>query len=222
MKDKWIQFHQLLEVAVNCLASLVECKLSYSAICTARSALSCYLKPFDGLPFGSCALVKRFMKGVFEVNPSLPKWHTTWDVNTVLELLETWAPVEKLTLKEITMKLCMLIAPLSGQRCQTLRALNVKSMDVQEDKCTFYVNTLLKHSRRGAHQAPIELHAFSANKNVCVVTTLKEYLRRAIKQSQRQSERENEPVYNTTGTPQTCQQRYYFQMDKIHTCHSRH
>ena len=123
------------------------------------------------------------MKGVFKVNPSLPKCHTTWDVNTVLELLKTWAPVEKLTLKELTMKLCMLIALLSGQRCQTLDALDINFMDVQEDKCTFYAHTLLKHSRRGAHQAPIELHAFSVNKSMCVVTTLKECLHRTVSET---------------------------------------
>ena len=64
----------------------------------ARSALSCYQKPFDGLLLGSCDLVKRFTKAVSKVKLSPPTCHTTQDVNTVLELLEIWVSVEKLTL----------------------------------------------------------------------------------------------------------------------------
>ncbi|WP_419593559.1 tyrosine-type recombinase/integrase, partial [Thiolapillus sp.] len=169
-----------LTAAVNFLASLAESDLSYSAVCTARSALSSYLCTYDGVPFGKNELVKRLIKGVFETKPVFPKYNATWDVNIVLKELETWTPIEKLTLKEISMKLCMLIALLSGQRCQTLQALRTGStcMELSDKKCTFYVHSLLKHSRSGSHQAPIELHSFTENKSLCVVSTLKEYLRR--------------------------------------------
>ncbi|WP_419584126.1 hypothetical protein, partial [Thiolapillus sp.] len=130
-----------LTAAVNFLASLAESDLSYSAVCTARSALSSYLCTYDGVPFGKNELVKRLIKGVFETKPVFPKYNATWDVNIVLKELETWTPIEKLTLKEISMKLCMLIALLSGQRCQTLQALRTGStcMELSDKKCTFYV-----------------------------------------------------------------------------------
>ena len=44
-------------------------------------------------------LVRRLIKGVFETKPAFPKYSTTWDVNIVLKELDTWTPVEKLTLK---------------------------------------------------------------------------------------------------------------------------
>ena len=56
---------------------------------------------------------------------AFPKYSATWYVNTVLKELEAWTPTEKLTLKEISMKVCMLTALLSGQRCQTLQALKI-------------------------------------------------------------------------------------------------
>ena len=152
-----------LIAAVNFLASLAESDLSYSAVCTARSALSSYLCTNDGVPFGKKELVKRLIKlfkvfspGVFERKPAFPKSSATWDVNIDLKELETWTPIEKLTLKEISLKLCMLIALLSGQRCQTLQALRTGStcMELSDKKCTFYVHSLLKHSRSGSHQAP--------------------------------------------------------------------
>lgn len=123
------------------------------------------------------------MKGVFEKKPALPRCKNTWDVNIVLKELETWIPTEKLTLKELTYKLCMLIALLSGQRCQTIQALQITpdAMQLTDSKCTFHVNSLLKHSRRGTHQAPIELHSFKTKESLCVVRVLQEYLNRTRK-----------------------------------------
>ena len=168
-----------LEEGVNFLAKLIRDKASLSAVCTARSALSCYLCKYDGVSFGSTELVRRLIKGAFEENPTLPRQKETWDVNTVLDMLNTWVPLDKLTLKELTLKLVVLIALLTGQRYRTIHALDITCMSLKDDKCTFFfVNTVLKHTRRGTHLAPIELHAFPNNGNLCVITTLKEYLRK--------------------------------------------
>ena len=78
-----------LSAAVNFLASLAESDLSYSTVCTARSALSSYLCPYDRVPFGKNELVKRLIKGVFETKPAFPKYSTAWDVTIVLKELET-------------------------------------------------------------------------------------------------------------------------------------
>ena len=50
-----------------------------------------------------------------------------------------------------------------------------------DSKCTFHANSLLKHSRRGTHQAPIELYSFKTNESLCVVCVLQEYLNRTRK-----------------------------------------
>ena len=123
------------------------------------------------------------MKGVFEKKPALPRYKNTWDVNIVLKELETWIPTEKLTLKELTYKLCILIALLSGQRCQTIQALQITpdAMQLTDSKCTFHVNSLLKHSWRGTHQALIKLYSFKTNESLCVVHVLQEYLNRTRK-----------------------------------------
>ena len=128
-----------------------------------------------GAAFRCNELVK---KTVFEKKPALPRYKNTWDVNIVLKELETSIPTEKLTLKELTYKLCMLIALLLGQRCQTIEALQITpdAMHLTDTKCTFHVNSLLKHSRRGTHQAPIELYSFKTNESLCVVRVLQEYL----------------------------------------------
>ncbi len=164
--------------AVNFLAHLYKSGLGYSAICVARSALSSYLNIADVVDFGQHKIVRRFMKGVFELKPVLPKYSHTWDVDTVLNLLECYAPNDKLTLKELSHKLVMLLALLTGQRCQTIHKLSVKSMKLEDNKCVFYITSLLKQSKQGKHLAPIELLSFPRNKNICVVEVIKEYLRR--------------------------------------------
>ena len=63
------------------------------------------------------------MKGVFELKPVLPKYSHTWDVDTVLNMLECYAPNNKLTPKELSHKLVMLLALLTGQRCQFINCL---------------------------------------------------------------------------------------------------
>ena len=124
----------------------------------------------DVVDFGQHKIVWRFKKGVFELKPILPKYSHTWDVDTVLNVLECYAPNDKLTLKELSHKLVMLLALLTGQRCQTVHKLSVKSMKLEDNKCVFYITSLLKQSK---HLAPSELLSFPRNKNICVVEVIK-------------------------------------------------
>ena len=63
--------------------------------CVARSALSYYLVLKDGDPFSQQKLAIRFIKGVFEVKPTLPKYSNMWNVNVVLNYLELLRPHNK-------------------------------------------------------------------------------------------------------------------------------
>lgn len=167
--------------AVNFLAELFDEGCSYSSICVARSALSSILKVGDNHEtFGSMPCVRRFVKGVFEARPSLPLKSKcgTWDPSQVLSYLESWFPHHALNLKELSYKLVMLLALLSGQRCQTIHSLQINNMILTKNKCTFFVSSLLKHSRKGSHQKPLEFIAFEDNAKLCIIDVLQEYLRR--------------------------------------------
>ena len=151
--------------------------LGYSSLNSARSALSTYIT-IDGTPVGSHQLMKRFMKGVFNLRPALPKNEVTWDTNCVLRYLKKLSPVRKLSLKELTFKLVMLTALLTGQRCQTLHALKVKDTTVSPNHVKFRVKTLLKQSRPGHHLGELSIKGFAPDRRICIVTTIQEYLRR--------------------------------------------
>ena len=167
-----------LEVGVNYLAELYNTGIGYSALNTARSALSSYVILPDNLPFGTHPLVRRFMKGVFENRPSLPRYSATWDIAAVLEYLGNMHPADKLSLKDLTLKVVTLLALLSGQRRQTLHALKVSCMQLSSDKCVFVLDKLLKTSKPGSHLSHLEFLSYTPDPSLCIVKYSSEYVRR--------------------------------------------
>ncbi len=107
---------------------LYESGLSYSAINTARSSLSSILPTENGITFGDHPLVCRTMKGIFELRPALPKYSQIWDVSEVLEYLKSLVIPTALSLKQLTLKLTMLLCLLTGQRCQTVHSIDINHM----------------------------------------------------------------------------------------------
>ena len=92
-------FQPGLENAIEFLTEVFNSGVGYSAVNTARSALSSIIILPDGQTFGEHPLVRRFLKGVFELKPSLPKYKEIWDVAIVLNHLKTLSPVTEMSLK---------------------------------------------------------------------------------------------------------------------------
>ena len=154
--------------------------LGYSAINTARSALSSFivLKSSQNILFGAHPLVIRFLKAVYNIKPPDTKYQETWDINQVLNYLRTLPPVKELSLKDLTMKLTMLLAILATSRCQTLRFLNIKNMKRGVSRYSFMITDMLKQSRPGYIVKPLQFSAYPVNRKLCVYTVLNEYLKR--------------------------------------------
>lgn len=151
--------------------------LGYSSINTARSALSAILWSDCGKTVGNFPTVKRFLKGVFELKPSLPRYQHTWDVNIVLDYLINLYPLEDCNLEELSHKLVMLLAIITAQRTQTLSQLNIENLFIDGNKCTFVVDGKLKTTKQYSKTPIINIPRFE-NKKLCVVYTLSEYLER--------------------------------------------
>ncbi|KAL9964357.1 hypothetical protein ACROYT_G027988 [Oculina patagonica] len=73
-------------LVLDFLTMLHENGLSYSSVNTARSMLSSILQLDinSSIPVGQLPIVKRFMKGIYELRLSLPKYTATWDLSIVL------------------------------------------------------------------------------------------------------------------------------------------
>ena len=125
--------------------------VKYSAINTARSALSSFLPPIGGVTVGNHPLVKRLMRGVFKERPALPKYINTYDVDVVLRYLDKLGPANSLPINRLTERLATLLCILSGQRDQTLQFIDVRNIFQTETSCTIVIGELIKNTRPGFH-----------------------------------------------------------------------
>ena len=96
--NKWLQFcsegshdplHPSVRAVLSFLHSLFKSGLSYSALNTARSAVSnidmADSDNPDHTPVGKHFLVCRYLKGVFNKLKPVPKYNNIWSVDTVLD-----------------------------------------------------------------------------------------------------------------------------------------
>jgi len=159
------------------LVVLFEDGLGYSAINTARCALSTFIS-IGSSTIGAHPLVVRFLKGVFNQRPTKTRHTHVWDVATVLTFMKTVSPAKFLSLKDLTMKLVVLMALVSAQRAQTLHLLDTLHMKKHKHCFEFQIHSVLKQTRPG-HGAPTLLFkSYAPDKRLCVFTYITEYLSR--------------------------------------------
>ena len=103
-------FSTSLNVILEFLPELLHKGYKYHTTGVYRSKILNFHQPIDRIVIGKHPLMSKFMKGVYSMCPPEPKYFVTWDVNQVLSFLKTWAPAEKLTLKQLTLKLVTLAA----------------------------------------------------------------------------------------------------------------
>ena len=63
------------------LTSLYQSGKQYPTISCARSILSLFIHSSNSLEFGKDSIVQRFMKGIYQLQPPLPKYNFMWDVS---------------------------------------------------------------------------------------------------------------------------------------------
>ncbi len=161
------------------LTGLYEQGVGYSAINTAKSAVSSFLNVSSEAPqLGNNPIVKRFMAGVFNQRPALPRYNVPWDVSVVLNYLRTQTPVRNLTLLALAQKLAMLFLLLSGHRGQSLVLLDIRNIRITKGNLKVTFGDVMKHSRPGTHTAELTLPGYAPDRRLCIVTTYSEYVLR--------------------------------------------
>lgn len=167
-----------MNLALDFLMDLYNDGIGYSGLNTARCALSAVITPVNSVTFGAHPLVVRFMKGVYNERIPLPRYQEIWDPQIVLRYLTGLAPVHMLSLKDLTLRLVMLMALVSAQRGQTLQLLSLNNMTVCQNVYTFVIDKAVKQSKPGRAQPVIKFKSYPMNITLCVVDNLREYLQR--------------------------------------------
>lgn len=158
------------------LTELYESNCSYSTLNSVRSALSTIITLPGNISVGNHPLITRFLKGVFQTRPSLPRYTSIWDVGVVLTFLKTLSPASKLILKDLTFKLTMLLMLVSGQRIQTIHSLDIENMITHSSYFQFKIPCKLKQTKPGRHLEDLCFKAYAPDKRLCVYNYLKAYL----------------------------------------------
>ena len=185
--QKWISFcrgrhtdpvQPTVAAAVDFLTELLDSGLGYSGPNTARCALSTFTVLKGKISIGSHPLVKRFLKAAYQIRPSFPRYQFMWDTSIVLTYLRDLPSVQEISLKTLTLKLTMLCALVTGQRCQSLHLMNLEQLFMGPEFCKFVINDIVKQSAPGRTQPELVIPIFQAEPKLCVYTCLCEYIKR--------------------------------------------
>ena len=109
-------FQAPVGAVINFLSELFEQGMEYSSINGYRSAISASHIGWDGIKAGQHPKVCDLLKGMFNRRPPQPRYAETWEVNKVLDLFRSWPMEEGLDLKQLSLKLTMLMALTGAMR----------------------------------------------------------------------------------------------------------
>ena len=184
--SKWFKFASCnkvslveppVQIALAFLTSLVKQGKSFNQICMARSALSSVINQQQNVSFGN--IVKRYMKGIFEDNPTLPKFQFTWNVSLLFNYFRNMQDIDALDTQKLTQKLVMLMTLISGrQRAQTIHSIRVSDIKILDNKVVIPITSPIKQTKPTKHMAPLCFQIYNNEPKLCVVSHLTEYLKR--------------------------------------------
>uniref|UniRef100_A0ABD2WG50 Integrase SAM-like N-terminal domain-containing protein n=1 Tax=Trichogramma kaykai TaxID=54128 RepID=A0ABD2WG50_9HYME len=144
---------------------------SYSTLKTMRSALSL----ISSNKVGELSYVSRFMKGVYKLRPTKPKYEFTWDTSIVLNKLET---IDCTDIKILTYKTIMLLALGTAQRAQTLSLIKLSNITPVARGLEIRIPDIIKTSASERNQPLLQIPFFPEKPGVCIASSLIEYINR--------------------------------------------
>nr|CAI5854759.1 unnamed protein product [Callosobruchus analis] len=145
---------------------------SFGTFNSHRAALSLLL----GEDVGKDRTLSRFMKGISNMRPSLPRYNYTWDPQQVLEYLRHLGENSQLSLKELSGKLATLLALLTGNRIQTIALIRVSNINESKDGIQILITEKIKTSGRNRVQPCLQLPYYKNDARLCPVLNLKCYI----------------------------------------------
>ena len=142
-----------------------------------RSAISSFHAPIDGSNVGKHPLVSRFLKGVFNLRPPLPKYTFFWDIKTVLDHLSSWHSPKMLDLKQLSVKTVTLLAINCNEKSSVLTSLDLSQHWSSDSKVVFWSGKLLKQSNPSKPFKKFEVQ-LDQDARICPFVHLKECIDR--------------------------------------------
>lgn len=160
-----------ITVIINFLTTIFEKGASYGTINSYKSALLLLLGPSI-----NDERMKRFMKGVFRLKPTTPKYDLTWDPAGVLNYLSQHWPNNSLKLEILSKKTASLLALVTAHRVQTLSLIKLSNIEKFESQIIIKIPDLIKTSRLNSQQPVLKLPFFNDRPEICPARALLAYI----------------------------------------------
>ncbi|VDI21258.1 Hypothetical predicted protein [Mytilus galloprovincialis] len=121
------------------------------------------------------------MAGVFNERAPLPRYTKTWDVDIVLKFISSMGSNKNLSLKELTLKLTMLLALTSASRSSDIQKLDMDYMNVRTNEIIFTMVKLTKTRKTGSQPYQITFLAPSRRMTIFnVVQCILDYIDKTV------------------------------------------
>ena len=152
--------------------------LAWHTIGIYHSAISAFLEPHRIHKASNHPVISKLMHHFYLQCPPSCKWFDPWDVEHLLSLLESWAPLSSLTTFKLAWKTAILLALFTAKHCSDLTLLCVDNQHL-----FLQCNTAIFISLSGGKidcvgHLPPQIHIEShCSVNLCPVFYLKAYLR---------------------------------------------
>lgn len=145
---------------------------SYSTLNSIKSALTLIIGP----RLSEDDRVKRFLRGVFKLRPSMPKYEQIWDVSVVLNYLRSLGLNSSLSLKELSKKTATLLAIATGHRIQTFSLIKIQHIAKSSTKLEIKIPDAIKTTSPGRCQPILVLPFFRDDLVICPAKAVLDYM----------------------------------------------
>ncbi|XP_049865032.1 uncharacterized protein LOC126366130 [Pectinophora gossypiella] len=162
-----------VHIIIAFLTEVFESGAQYGTINSYKSAL-CLLLGHNLLNNND---VCRFMKGVFRLRPTKPKYDLTWDPAVVLNYLALQWPNEDLSLENLSKKTLTLLALVTAHRVQTFSLIKISNIDLSNlHQIIIKIPDLIKTSKPNSFQPVLKLPYYNDRPEICPARCIKEYI----------------------------------------------
>ena len=150
--------------------------LEYRTVNVYRSAISARHERVDGQPIGQHPTISQLMKGMFNRRPPQAKYTDTWDVELVLSRFRNMPENHDLELRELSLKLVMLLAITTTSRSSELHKIQVSTLVDKGDEIQFHIAGLTKSRKVGEGPMVIRVAQYEPEGKLDVTDCVRTYL----------------------------------------------
>ena len=178
-----------MPLVADFLTEKFQAGLQQATVANYKSAILSIHRGFeDGSTINSDGYLSLLLDGMFNERPPNRKVVPPWDLNTVLDYLKghPFEPLQKATLKYVTLKTAFLLALASGRRCSELHAVSKSASVFTNNGATLFLRPdfLAKNERGTFRHSSLSIPRIGQGSSVaedrlwCPVRALQHYLYR--------------------------------------------